>query len=123
MIPYQRDFVTNSETVHSGTALIFKEELTLLDDLPKTTSVRMAETTDGTLYLLICNLNEAGAKIDVYFEAENEWILAKTNVLGEFTAESFSISGPRGGSVQDNVIDCIIYATDNDVYYTSVIFE
>ena len=108
--------------IYDGATLISNEELGIAG-LTKDSSVRMAETTDGTLYLLICNLNEAGAKIDVYFEAENEWVLAKTNVLGEFTAESFSISGPRGGSVQDNVIDCIIYATDNDVYYTSISFK
>ncbi len=108
--------------IYDGATLISNEELGIAG-LTKDSSVRMAETTDGTLYLLICNLNEAGAKIDVYFETENGWALTQTKTLGEFTAESFSISSPRGGSVQDNVIDCIIYAADNDVYYTSVIFE
>ncbi|MBQ7921622.1 MAG: hypothetical protein IJ325_03475 [Clostridia bacterium] len=107
--------------IYDGNTLVSNEELGI-DGLTKDTSIRMAETTDGTPYLLICNLNEAGAKIDVYYEVENGWALAQTNSLGEFTAESFSISSPRGGSVQDNVIDCIVYATDNDVYYTSVTF-
>ena len=83
----------------------------------------MAETTDGTDYLLVCNLGEAGARIDVYFETESGWALTQTKTLGEFTAESFSISSPRGGSVQDNVIDCIVYANDADIYFTSVSFE
>jgi len=108
--------------VYDGTTLVSNEELGIAG-LAKDSSVKMAETTDGTLYLLICNLNEAGAKIDVYFETEAGWALAQTNNLGEFTAESFSVSGPQSGSVQDNVIDCIVYANDNDVYYTSVVFE
>ena len=83
----------------------------------------MAETTDGTDYLLVCNLGEAGTKIDVYFETENGWALTQTKALGEFTAGSFSISSPRGGSVQDNVIDSIVYADDAEIYYTSVTFE
>ncbi|MBQ7921103.1 MAG: hypothetical protein IJ325_00795 [Clostridia bacterium] len=108
--------------IYEGATLVSNEELGI-DGLTKDTSVRMAETTDGTPYLLICNLNEAGTKIDVYSETEDGWVLSQTKDLGEFTAESFSISGPRGGSVQDNVIDCIVYAADNDVYYTSVTFE
>ena len=108
--------------VYDGTTLVSNEDLGIAD-LTKDSSVRVAETTDGTLYLLVCNLNEAGAKIDVYFETEAGWALAQTNNLGEFTAESFSISGPRSGSVQDNTVDCIIYGMDNDVYYTAVTFK
>ncbi|MBQ7922787.1 MAG: hypothetical protein IJ325_09470 [Clostridia bacterium] len=108
--------------IYDGTTLVSNEELGI-DGLTKDTSIRMAETTDGTPYLLVCNLKEEGAKIDVYSETENGWVLSQTKDLGEFTAESFSVSGPRGGSVQDNVIDCIVYANDNDVYYTTVTFE
>ena len=108
--------------VYNGMELVSSEEL-ILDGLTENTAVRMAETTDGTLYLIICNIGEAEARIDVYFETESGWALTQTKTLGEFTAESFSISSPRGGSVQDNVIDCIVYANDNDVYFTSVTFE
>ena len=108
--------------VYNGLELVSVEELAI-DGLTEKSAIRAVTTTDGTLYLLICNIGEEGAKIDVYFETENGWALTQTKTLGEFTAESFSISSPRGGSVQDNVIDCIIYAADNDVYYTSVIFE
>ena len=108
--------------VYDGTSLVSNEQVDI-DGLTADSSVRVAETTDGTLYLLICNIGEAGAKIDVYFETEDGWALSQTKELGEFVAESFSISGSRGGSVQDNVIDCIIYGTDNDVYYTRVSFE
>ncbi|MBE6570119.1 MAG: hypothetical protein E7658_07900 [Ruminococcaceae bacterium] len=108
--------------VYNGTELVSKEELKI-EGLAKTAAVRMAETTDGTDYLLICNLLDGNAKIDVYFETESGWALTQTKDLGEFTAEAFSISSPRGGSVQDNTVDCLVYATDNDVYFTSVTFE
>jgi len=108
--------------VYSGSTLVSKEELAI-EELSENAAVRMAETNDGTDYLIVCNIGEEGAKIDVYFETEKGWALTQTKTLGEFTAESFSISSPRGGSVQDNVIDCIVYANDNDVYYTSVVFE
>ncbi|MBQ7922014.1 MAG: hypothetical protein IJ325_05475 [Clostridia bacterium] len=108
--------------VLEGTTIVSSEEITI-DGLSETASLRMAQTTDGTLYLIVCNTGETGAKIDVYFETENGWALTQTKDLGEFTAESFGISSPRGGSVQNNVIDCIVYASDKDVYYTSVTFE
>ena len=108
--------------IYDGSTLVSQEELGI-DGLTKDSSIRMAETTDGTDYLLICNIGEAGAKIDVYFETESGWSLTQIKTLGEFTAESFSISAPRGGSVQDNVIDCIIYANNNDVYFTSISFN
>ncbi len=107
--------------IYKDGEVISTEELGI--DLSRTAAVRMVETTDGTPYLLVCNIGEAGAKIDVYSETEEGWALSQTKELGEFTAESFSISAPRGGSVQDNVIDCIVYADDADVYFTSVIFE
>jgi len=116
------DTLKHYHAVFDGTTLVSREELGI-EDLNVDSSIRMAETTDGTPYLLVCNIGEAGAKIDVYCETEEGWKLAQTNDIGEFTAESFSINSPRSGSVQDNVIDCIVYATDNDVYFTSVIFE
>ncbi|MBE6569145.1 MAG: hypothetical protein E7658_02865 [Ruminococcaceae bacterium] len=116
------DTLKHYHAVYDGTTLVSNEEIGIAG-LTKDTSVRMAETTDGTLYLLICNIGEAEARIDIYFETENGLALAQTKTLGEFVAESFSISGPRGGSVQDNTVDCIIYGTDNDVYYTAVTFE
>ena len=108
--------------VFDGTELISSEELNIAG-LTDDSSVRMTEAADGTDYLLVCHLNEASAKLDVYFASENGWALTQTKDLGEFAAVSFSISSPRTGSVQDNVIDCIVYANDNDVYYTSVTFE
>ncbi|MBE6568679.1 MAG: hypothetical protein E7658_00505 [Ruminococcaceae bacterium] len=108
--------------IYEGSALVSKEELSI-DDLTMDSSIRMAETTDGTDYLLVCNIGEEKAKIDVYFETEEGWALTQTKELGDFTAESFSVSAPRGGSVQDNAIDCIIYGADNDVYFTTVTFE
>ena len=120
--PLDTSTIKHYHAVYDGTTLVSNEEIGIAG-LTKDTSVRMAETTDGTLYLLICNIGEAEARIDVYFETESGWALTQTKTLGEFVAESFSISGPRGGSVQDNVIDCIVYANDNDVYHTSVVFE
>ncbi|MBE6569725.1 MAG: hypothetical protein E7658_05865 [Ruminococcaceae bacterium] len=108
--------------VYSGSELISNEELAI-EGLNETASLRMAETTDGTLYLLVCNTGEEGAKINVYFETEDGWALTQIKDLGEFTATSFSISSPRSGSVQNNVIDCIVYASDKDVYFTNVTFE
>jgi len=107
--------------IYKDGEVISTEELAI--DLSRTAAVRMAETTDGTPYLLVCNIGEEKARIDVYSETEEGWALSQTKELGEFAAESFSISAPRGGSVQDNVIDCIVYADDTDVYFTSVAFE
>ncbi|MBE6569025.1 MAG: hypothetical protein E7658_02250 [Ruminococcaceae bacterium] len=108
--------------VYNGLELVSVEELAV-DGLTEKSAIRAVTTTDDTLYLLICNIGEEGAKIDVYFETANGWALTQTKTLGEFTAESFCISGHRGTYVQDNVIDCLIYANDNDVYYTGVTFE
>ncbi|MBE6569147.1 MAG: hypothetical protein E7658_02875 [Ruminococcaceae bacterium] len=108
--------------IYDGSTLVSNEEIGIAG-LTKDTSIRMAETVDGTPYLLVCNVGEANARIDVYSQTENGWALSQTKELGEFSAESFSISGPRGGSVQDNTVDCIIYGMDNDVYYTAVTFK
>jgi len=104
--------------VLEGTTVVSTEEI-VLDGVSENAAVRMAETTDGTLYLIVCDTD----KINVYFESENNWVLTAIKELGEFTAESFSISSPRGGSIQNNVIDCIVYASDKDVYFTSISFE
>lgn len=116
------DTLKYHHAVYDGVSLVSTEEVNIAG-LTENTSVRMAETTDGTLYLLVCNIGEENTKIDLYCEADNGWVLCQTKALGEFSAESFSISGPRGGSVQNNTVDCIVYAADNDVYFTSVTFE
>ena len=90
--------------------------------LTKDSAIRMMQTTDGTTYLLACNLGEEGARIDAYCRTENGWGLCAAQPLGDFTAEAFNISAPRGGSVQDDTVDCLIYATDNDVYHVTVTF-
>ncbi len=115
------DTLKHMHAVYDGTALVSCEELGI-EGLTKDSSVRMAQTADGTVYLLVCNIGEAGAKIDVYFETENGWAHTAAYDLGEITAESFSISGPRGGSVQDGTVDCLVYATDNDVYHVQITF-
>ena len=104
--------------VYEGTALVSREEL----PLPQNAAVRMVQTADGTMYLLVCHLGETGAKIGVYCETEDGWALCAANELGSFTPEAFNVSSPRGGSVQDDVIDCLIYATDNDVYHVRISF-
>jgi hypothetical protein len=107
--------------VYDGTTLVSSEELGIAG-LTKDSSVRMTQTADGTKYLLVCNLQEADARIDVYFETQNGWALTATEPIGGFTAESFSISSPRGGSVEDGTVDCLVYGTDNDVYHVTVTF-
>ena len=47
---------------------------------------------------------------------------AALTVNGGITAESFGISGPRGVSVQDDSVDCLVYGTDNDVYHVQITF-
>ncbi len=105
--------------VYDGASLVSSEELGIAG-LTKDSSVRMAQTADGTKYLLVCNIGEAGARIDVYRETADGWSLAAAKPIGDFTAESFSVSGPRGGSVRDDTVDCLVYATDNDAYHVSV---
>ena len=122
--------------VYDGTKLVSKDEL-MIDGLTKDTSIRMTEASDGTVYLLTCNLQRAlenlgydklryirypeggEAKISVYCMEDDGWTLVATKELGEIVADGFFVSKPSG----DDVIDCIVYASDNDVYYTNIVFE
>ncbi len=107
--------------IYDGATLVSSGELGIAG-LTKDSSVRMAQTADGTKYLLVCDLQQAGAQIDVYAETADGWALTASQPLGSFTAESFSVSGPRGGSVEDGTVDCLVYGTDNDVYHVTVTF-
>ena len=67
------------------------------------------------LHPFTCAVEEVSA-------TEDGWALCAANELGSFTPEAFNVSSSRGGSVQDDVIDCLIYATDNDVYHVRISF-
>lgn len=103
--------------VYRGTELVSEEELKI-DSLTDNSAVKMIETEDGTPYLMVCNLGEESTKIDVYCETESDWALTMTKKLGDFSPEAFSISKTVGDTV-----DCLVYADNNDLYYTSIAFK
>ncbi len=135
------DTLKHIHAVYDGTALVSTEELELVgvtketaagmmqlfnssrnNDYIRRPAIRMAQTADGTMFLLVCRLGEEDTQIDVYFETEDGWALTASQPIGDFTAESFSVSSPRGGSVEDGTVDCLVYGTDNDVYHVTVTF-
>ncbi len=103
--------------VYRGTELVSEEEIKI-DSLTDNSAVKMIETSDGTPYLVVCNLKETEATIDVYCETESGWALTMTKKLGDFSPEAFSISKTVG-----ETLDCLVYADNNDVYYTSIAFK
>jgi hypothetical protein len=115
------DTLQRIHAVYEGATLVFSEILDM-PGMTKDTAIRMTQTADGTVYLLACNLGEEGARIDAYCRTETGWALCAAQPIGDFTAEAFNITSPRGGSVQDDTVDCLIYATDNDVYHVAVTF-
>ena len=111
------DTLKHYHAVYKDGVLVSSEELGI-DALTDKSYVRMVETADGSMYLMVCEIGGDSTKIDVYCEADGGWALAMSENLGDFTAESFSISPVCGDTV-----DCLVYAADNDVYYTSVSFK
>jgi len=123
--------------VYDGVEQVSLTELDL--GLSQNDSVRFAETADGTVYLVSCNLQrdtsrlgyddkymrygiypEGGeAKISVYGETDDGFALVSEKVLGDFAAEGFFVSN----SAQGDCVDCLVYASDNDVYYVNIDFE
>ena len=103
--------------IFSGNELVSEEKIEI-DALTADSVMKMIETADGTQYLLVCDLGETQTDIDIYCETEDGWALTATQKLGDFTADGFSIS-----PVSDDTVDCLIYSTDNDVYFASISFE
>jgi len=103
--------------IYKGTELISEEKVEI-DALTNNSSVRIIETADGTQYLAVCELGESSAVIDVYEKTEDGYALALKKTLGDFTAEGFSVSAAENGSVS-----CLVYAANNDVYYTEISFK
>ena len=101
--------------------IVLDEDLEI-EGLGFDSSVRMAESSDGMYYLLICGLNGEGTKVDVYRAADglDGWEAVSEAEIGEFSTEAFGISSPRGGSDDDGTVSMIFYASDNDVYYSGI---
>lgn len=114
--------------VYDGAELVSSEEIKA-DGFTYDTSIRFAETADGEVYLITCNLiNEFSmdygrysegeeAKIDIYFKDEGGWVIAASKALGDFAADGLFISSSL------NSVDCLIYASNGDVYYVNINFE
>ncbi len=135
------DTLKHIHAVYDGTTLVSSEELEICGvtkqtaagmmqvigasrsaDYTRRPAIRMAQTADGTMMLLVCHLGEEDTRIDVYFGTEDGWALTAMETVGGFMAEAFNVSSPRGGSVQDDTVDCLIYAMDNDVYHVRISF-
>lgn len=108
--------------VYRDGVLVSHEELGI-DGLGENSSVRMVQTADGSTYFMVCELGAGSTKIDIYCETEDGLALAMSEKLGDFSADGFVISTARAGSVQDDTVDVMVYASDNDVYFASVLFE
>ncbi|MBR5453283.1 MAG: hypothetical protein IKV54_04310 [Clostridia bacterium] len=116
--------------VYDGLELVSKEELNIAG-LTENSAVRMTETADGTLYLITCDREDidlirrnfrqpAGeAELVIYSEVDGEWISCAESKLGDFYIDGLLVSAPAG----DDEINCLVYATDNDVYRVSIAFE
>jgi len=113
--------------VYDGNELVSKEEISI-DGLNETSAVKMAETADGTVYLLCSNLvvcdlkggypEGADAEISVYFETDDGWKSVLTKELGEFAAEGFYVDRTAGS----DTVNCLVYASNRDVYCVTVDF-
>ena len=132
------DTLKHYHAVYENGELLSRDELKI-DGLTRNDSIRIAETNDGTLYLVTCNLQrdfenlgysilrycngrypEGGeAYVSVYCETEDGWKLAVKKDLGQFAADGFFI----GDSQNSDSVDCLIYASDNDVYHLNISFE
>ncbi|MBR6557882.1 MAG: hypothetical protein IKT70_02615 [Clostridia bacterium] len=115
--------------VYDGAELVSKEEIKA-DGLTEDSSVKITETADGTLYLLTCNLVDADlvnrgyreadgvVTLVIYSNTDGEWTPCLSRELGDFLAEGLFVGGPT----EDNAINCLIYATNNDLYYMNIAF-
>ncbi|MBR5453962.1 MAG: hypothetical protein IKV54_07775 [Clostridia bacterium] len=116
--------------VYDGDKLVSKEELEI-SGLTEDSSVRIAETEDGTVYLVSANLQTSyylvslgiypegkDARIDVYCKAENGWVIAASRTFTGFAAEGFFISGSG-----NDVIDCLLYTSNEDVCHADITFS
>ena len=132
------DTLKHYHAVYENGELLSRDELKI-DGLTRNDSIRIAETKDGTLYLVTCNLQrdfenlgysilrycngrypEGGeAYVSVYCETEDGWKLAVKKDLGQLAADGFFI----GDSQNSDSVDCLIYASDNDVYHLNISFE
>ena len=109
-----------------------------IDGLTKDSSLRIAESPDGTKYLIECNLlttetcltvrwnifpEDYTAKIRVFRENDDGWALAAEKELGDYTAEGMYVSTPRNGSSVNGTVDVLVYTSDRDVHYLNIEFE
>ncbi len=116
--------------VYDGTELVSAEVIEI-NGLEEDTSVRMAETDDGTVYLITCNLintylmdyglYEDGqeAVLTVYGETCDGWTKAAEKALGDFAADGLFVCD----SAVVDAVDCLVYASSNDVYHVIIYFE
>lgn len=105
--------------VYDGNDIVSREEINV--GMSEYDLLRMYETADGELYILACNSNSSDIK--VYFRNDGEFVLAFIKALGDFTVDGFFVGSPRNGSVYTEWADCLVFASDNDVYYTRIEFE
>ena len=116
--------------IYDGDEFVSKEEISI-EGLSEDTAVRMTETSDGTVYLVACNLTntylmdfnlyEDGqeAVLTIYGEGESGWSKAAEKELGDFAADGLFICDSVGG----DAVECLVYASTNDVYHVNVAFE
>ena len=124
------DTLKHFRAVYDGAELVSKEEIEI-DGLEEDTAVRMTETADGSVYLITCNLTntylmnfslyEKGqeAVLTVYGETEDGWAQAAEKELGDFAADGLFVCD----SAEGDAVDCLVYASTNDVYHVKISFE
>lgn len=111
--------------IYSDGTCIYNEIIKMQNEnLPY--SIRMAENTDGKLFLIAMTLGyNTTEHVEIYKSVDGmgkEWELVKSEILNGFTGVSFSISCPRNNSLCDGTVDCLVfgYYYEDSVYCTDL---
>ncbi|MBR5454135.1 MAG: hypothetical protein IKV54_08650 [Clostridia bacterium] len=85
--------------------------------------IRMAENSDGELFLITFPINSE-EYFEIYKAADGrgeEWTLVKNEKMNwseDFYVSSFSISCPRNNSLYDGTVDCLVFG----YYYNGTVY-
>lgn len=105
--------------VYNGMECVFNEKLTLPEEDNLNYKPMITQSSDGTLYMIVCEQYANPSVITVY-KAEDtlgtSWALAKSYTLDGIGARSFSISEARSGSLTDDVVTCFFYGDTQSVH-------
>ena len=121
--------------VYDGTEQLSLTEIGA-EGLDADSSVRLFIASDGTEYLITCNLQRSygpiytgrypegcEAAVTVFMNEEGGWTPVFVEKLGDFAAEGLIAGKPFDGGDGSDCADLLIYGSDNEVHYTRICFE